>query len=1176
MTNQIPAQIIAEALQDIVNKDIPSFTPNSMEVQKRRYLSKKSDGDIESPDEMFWRVADNLSKAEDKYDGDSLKRRSDFYKLMRSLRFLPNSPTLMNAGRELQQLSACFVLPVEDSLDSIFERVKQTALIHKSGGGTGFAFSRLRPANDTVGSTGGVASGPVSFIRAFDVATDVVKQGGTRRGANMGVLSVSHPDIVQFIESKADGSSLNNFNISVGVDDAFMRAVKQNRTFKLYNPHSSKCVGELDAKEVFDRLTEMAHQTGDPGLIFLDAINRENPNPSLGKIESTNPCFVGSMRLATDKGLLTFDELYVEQTNISVLTDSRVTSFANMILGGNGQVTVQDESRTILREAVPVFKTRSNWPVFKLEMESGLEVIATEDHKFYTPNGIKALHELEDGDEVLIQSGSGVWNTDDTLPPFFPEDKFKARVERGEANLPKKWSRELGELLGWIIGDGWVSSEMPKGRNVPNWTIGLTFGDKEKQELAPKFRALVKEWVGLDGTVVERHNAMSVSYKSALYYFLASLGLKDVNGPEKQVPDAIWSAPKEAVMGFLSALFSADGTIVRSDEHSTCSIRLSSSSKKLLQQVQLLLLNTGIVSRIRMCHEAGQKMMPDSKRQLKAYNVSKQYELLIHSSGRAKFMSEVGFLIDAKQNKALEWMSNHHQQGKHTYTDCVKTIEYQGNEDVYCTTEPETNSLTVNGIVVSNCGEQPLLPYESCNLGSINLAQHTMYEDGVFVVNWAKLQKTVDLSVRFLDNVIDMNAYPIPEIAEMTRKTRRIGLGVMGFADMLVQMGVSYNSQEAVDIGQEVMERIWEYTHIASRNLAQERGSYPAWNTSTYDVEIRNTAPTTIAPTGTISIIAGVSSGIEPLFALAYTRNVMDKTRLIEVHPYFEAIIRHLGMYSEELLNRIAESGSIPADVDVPQWVRDVFVSSHDISHEHHINMQAAFQKWTDNAVSKTINLPHNSTVQDIRDAYWLAYETGCKGITVYRDGSKQEQVLTVGQSNSESAQGNEIVNERKQPRTRSRVVSGRTECIESGHGKLYITINNDDEGNPFEVFGNLGKAGSCNSAMMEAIGRMVTLCLRSGVDTEAIVRQLEGISCCPHWTDGVLVKSVPDAMSKVLAKDIKGGVKEIEKPIIALNEPLKEVKIPKVEGSCPECHTVLSYESGCAVCYNCLWAKCD
>ncbi len=772
-----------------INERSDELTENSLVVLKRRYLSKDREGNVlEDPEGMFRRVANNLSQADLNYGVSEAGRQAtedEFYDVMRRLEFLPNSPTLMNAGRELQQLSACFVLPVGDSLDSIFSKVKETALIHKSGGGTGFSFSRLRPEGDVVGSTGGVASGPVSFINAFDAATDVVKQGGTRRGANMGILNVDHPDILRFIHSKEDGIHLQNFNISVAVTEDFMERVRQDREYDLVNPRTKQVVATLNAREVFQQIVDLAWQTGDPGIVFLDRINRENPNPQLGDIESTNPC-----------------------------------------------------------------------------------------------------------------------------------------------------------------------------------------------------------------------------------------------------------------------------------------------------------------------------------------------------------------------------------------------------------------------------GEQPLLPYESCNLGSINLARMVCYTDDDVSIDWERLSRVCRTAVHLLDNVIDMNEYPIQQIADMSRTTRRIGVGVMGWSDLLMELGMRYDSEEALELAELVMGYIQEESYKSSCELAESRGPFPSWEGSIYNDpnrpdgvrRMRNSAPVTIAPTGTISIIAGASSGIEPLFALSFVRNVMDRTRLVEVNPYFEAVARSEGFYSPELMEQLAETGTLEG-LDVPDWVKDVFRVSQDISPEWHVRMQAAFQTHTDNSVSKTINFPGSATTGDIWEAYMLAYETGCKGITVYRDGSKSEQVLSTGQTGkaeegpADQLAGAEVY---RIPRERPREIHGVTERVRTGHGNMYITVNFDEAHQPFELFSTLGKAGGCDSAQLEAISRLVSLALRSGIDPQAIVDHLRGITCCPAWDEGTLVRSAPDAVALALQRHLQehaNGTNGSSAPVpeAAQLRFTTEAVPPQRDAfqsayRCPDCNGPVEYREGCLSCADsfCGWNKCD
>ncbi len=740
-----------------------NLTENALRVLERRYLKKDKQGQvIEKPEEMFRRVAQAIAKAETIYDpkADIKAEEEEFYQLMFNLEFLPNSPTLMNAGRELGQLSACFVLPVEDSMESIFDAVKNTALIHKSGGGTGFSFSRLRPETARVGSTGGVASGPVSFMRAFDTATDVIKQGGMRRGANMAILNVDHPDIMKFIVAKEDPTAFTNFNFSVAVTSEFMEAVKADADYNLVNPHSKETKTK-NAKEVFDKIVAMAWKTGDPGIVFIDRINEHNPTKHLGDIESTNPC-----------------------------------------------------------------------------------------------------------------------------------------------------------------------------------------------------------------------------------------------------------------------------------------------------------------------------------------------------------------------------------------------------------------------------GEQPLLPYESCNLGSINLVKMLHTTNGTTEIDYTKLAKTVRVAVRFLDNVIDVNKFPLPEIEEMTKKTRKIGLGVMGFADMLIQLGIRYDSQDALDLAEKVMADISREAADASKELAKEREVFPAFKGIDYDVPngigVRNATRTTIAPTGTLSIIASCSSGIEPLFALSYVRNILDGAQLVEVNPYFEQAAKSEGFYSEELMQKLA-NGVHLNDIDgVPDEIKQLFVTAHEINPEWHVRMQAAFQKSTDNAVSKTVNFPQETTQEDIAKVYKMAYELGLKGITIYRDRSREAQPLSTSQVEGKTEEVGIT------PRERAKVTSGITERVTTGCGYIYVTVNSDEQG-ICEVFSTLGKAGGCASAQLEATCRLISLALRSGVDVAKVVRQLRGIRCPSiAWEEGKAVLSCADAIASVLEKHISDDTGDDGNPgSDTVNKPVDYGLTRNIAGQCPDCGGLLAYQEGCFICPACGYTKC-
>ncbi|MDD5765507.1 MAG: vitamin B12-dependent ribonucleotide reductase [Candidatus Marinimicrobia bacterium] len=767
----------------------PLFSENAMQILNRRYLIRDKMGNVlETPDQMLHRIADAIAEADSAYTNRNAvqKTAEKFYRMMLSKDFLPNSPTLMNAGRELGQLSACFVLPIDDSMESIFQTLKDTAMIHKSGGGTGFSFSRIRPKKSVVKSTSGIASGPVSFMKAYNAATEAVKQGGTRRGANMGILRIDHPDILEFINCKLNEHDLINFNISVAVTDDFMEKVRRREQFEVINPVDGTIAGTLNASEVFKLIATNAWKNGDPGILFIDRINKQNPTPKLGDIEATNPC-----------------------------------------------------------------------------------------------------------------------------------------------------------------------------------------------------------------------------------------------------------------------------------------------------------------------------------------------------------------------------------------------------------------------------GEQPLLPNESCNLGSINLSNFIRDDK----IEYDRLGEVVDASVHFLDNVIDVNKYPLKKIETMVKKSRKIGLGVMGFADMLYQLKIPYNSDEALKIADEVMKFIYTHTREASAKLGETRGTFSAWNESIYfpdGPKYRNATSVTIAPTGTISMIVDTSSGIEPVFSLVFTKRVMDGTDFIYANPQFERACQEAGIYSRELMKKIEEKGSVQGIDEIPENIKKVFVTAHDISPEWHVRMQAAFQKWVDAAVSKTCNFPKSSTVQDVIDAYWLAYEAGCKGITIYRDGSREDQVLYVGDKTADDKKSKSapehgyIFDQAIHPRIRPPETRGVTKRIRTGQGTLYITINEDDEG-LCEVFTNIGKAGGPAQVESEAISRLISLALRSGIDARDIIKQLKGIGGPePVWENGSKILSTPDAIAKAMEwhLDEREGKKKTQKAqssfsIYDSESPSETVELslashtqPSGENkkslvNCPVCGATVYHESGCVTCPSCGYSKC-
>jgi ribonucleoside-diphosphate reductase alpha chain len=1175
-----------------------ALTDIALTVLKKRYLIKDDHGRVtETPETMFRRVADTIAAVDARYGAtpDQVRSRSNtFYRLMIEGLFEPNSPTLMNAGRPLGQLSACFVLPVDDDLSSIYETLKHQALVHQSGGGTGFGFSKLRPRNDIVRSTMGVASGPVSFMDVYNHSTEAIKQGGTRRGANMGILRVDHPDILEFVTVKQDLSKVTNFNISVAITDAFMQAVEEDTTYDLINPRTgdlhvvsreglkNPLTGEvlveagqparLRARYVFDLIVRCAHATGEPGLFFIDRANAYNPVPHLGSYEATNPCITGDTRLYTQYGLVQARELYERKIPLKVTVDTRA-------LGGDKGV--------VMRSAVPVFLTAENADVFRVVTEDGYEIRATEWHDFYTTRGKIKLRDLQSGDDLLVQSAEGQWG------------------EEGDYRL--------GMLIGVITGDGYFTSD--RGAVINLW------GDDTA--LAPGFAAHINELV--KGTArgyrreyevspvpVPNRNLTTIR-STRLARILEEYGF--TGATKLRVPEVVWRGSRDCVIGYLRGLFQTDGTVNVSREHHTCSVRLASSSIELLKDVQKLLANFGIFSSVHLRRNAGQRALPDGRGGKKLYDCQADYELLIGGESRSRFMEQIGFLGTAKNEKYEQWAEGRPLRQEQPFTTRVTAIIYEGQEPVYDSTQDDHNTLIFNGLVTGNCGEQPLLAYDVCNLGSINLG--AFVKDGE--VDWDALREVVHQSTRFLDNVIDANHYPLPEIAALSQRIRRIGLGVMGWADMLIRLGIPYNSVEATELGRTVMAFVDEQSKVASERIAAERGTFPEWERSIWgpdatcardtdgvrirpERKLRNCNVTTVAPTGTISIIAGCSSGIEPIFAVAFWRYQAD-ARMLDINPDFVARAQREGWYSEELMARIADSGHIH-HAEVPEAVQRAFVTAHDISPEWHIRMQAAFQEHTDSAISKTCNFPHEATPEDILAAYELAFSLGCKGVTVYRDGSRSNQVLSTGatskpaepqvepQVEPQAAAKQPPAQEAPKPLRPRKVptdgLPSHSYPVETPLGKLRLFVT-ELEGEPFEVFAIIGRAGSDVMAFTEAIGRLLSLALRCGIPVRLLAEQLRGIGGSRSAGFGPdRVRSVPDAIGKLLQDHYVNGERpktngngngngHVAEAALTSYDEIETRTEPLAVGElCPDCqNATLMNEEGCRKCHTCGYAEC-
>jgi len=815
-----------------------------------------------------------------------------------------------------------------------------------------------------------------------------------RRGANMGILRVDHPDILDFIVSKETEGSLNNFNISVALNDKFMNAVEKNKDFDLINPRTGKKDKTVKARAIWNLIITMAWKNGEPGIVFIDTINKANPTPEYGTIESTNPCVTGDTLISSELGLVRMKDLVEKHSDgeIEIAVDNRVPI---QIKNRNGTISLMQYSQqgTSFNKITRAFCTGIK-ETYKLVTKSGYELTCTGDHKVMTNEGWIKVTELDpEKHTVFIQSGQGKFNSNYQLP-FKTINTFVGKNGRVyNLNLPSVWSKKLGQVLGLLVGDGWIRD------GDKNCRVGFTFSEKDK-EILEYIKPIINNWYGSDiDEILRENNVFHLSYHSKWFVdFFKNLGIKVVNSNEKVVPESIFTTPKEAVIGFLQGLFTADGTIGINEKNNVNYIRLTSKSTRLLKGVQLLLLNLGIKSKIynRSRPPKISFHYTNKNGEVSYYKTDgKCYELHIGRECVRRFIDMIGFLLNKNKSKIEKLNSKSFY--KTVFEDkIISLVKSNDKEKVYDLTEPKTLSFISNGLVSLDCGEQPLLPYESCNLGSINLGK--MIEDGK--IDWDKLGHTVRLATRFLDNVIEINKFPLKELDKMNKKTRKIGLGVMGFADMLIELGIPYNSEQGVKIAEKIMKFITDESRKMSEELGKRRGSFEEFKGSVWDKKykhMRNATTTTIAPTGTIGVIAGCSQGCEPLFAISYIRNVQDTigSNLAYINPFFESKAIMAGIYDEELMKKIAMKSTIQNIKEIPESIRKVFVTAHDISPEWHVKMQAAFQKNTDNAVSKTINFSNHATPQDIEKAYWLAYKLKCKGITVYRDGSRKYQILT-------------------------------------------------------------------------------------------------------------------------------------------------------------------------------------
>ncbi len=1103
------------------------MSSNARITFEKRYLIKDEKGNpTESPEDLLHRVAANIAAIETNYGKEEQELKAieeSFYQIMAKAHFMPNSPTLMNAGRELQQLSACFVLPLEDSMGGIFTALKNMALVQKTGGGTGFAFDRLRPSNDIVRSTNGVASGPLSFLKIFDAATEAVKQGGTRRGANMGSLIYNHPNIIDFICCKEKEDEINNFNLSVTVSDEFMRKATgedPNPLYNLINPRTGQFYcdpetdipAQLDAKAVFDLIVQKAWEKGDPGIIFIDQMNKYNPTPHIGSYETTNPCVPGDTYTLTADGPRLVKDLVGKPTTLIVNGKPFYTGEAGFFSTGYKQVLT-------------------------VETREGYSLQATGDHLLLRARR-KTRHQMETewvkakklqpGDEIILNNH---------------------RDYHGWAGL---YGEQEGYLVGLLIGDGTLKEDKAVLSAWPDdGCHGIMDSALAAARLLPH-RSDFRGWQKVSGRGEYRLSLASLK-KIAL-----ALGMRP--GFKAITPYLETATSSAFARGLLKGFFDADGS-VQGTRTKGISVRLSQSNLGNLKAVQRMLARFGITGSIYTNRRpAGFTNLPDGKGGTAVYQTKPQHELVIAKDNLLAFAETINFSDTIKKERLGDALASYcREMYRERFTGTVKSVEPGETVEVFDVQVPGINAFDANGILAHNCGEQPLLPYEACCLGSINLGK---FVDEQASIKWKELGRTVRTAVRFLDNVIDASNYVIPEIAAMHKEgNRKIGLGIMGWHDMLVRLGIAYDSEEAIEIADEVMQFINVEAKKESVALAEERGVFPNFSSSIYDNgnkedRVRNATRTTIAPTGTISILAGASSGIEPYFSIAFIRkNILGGLDLPEVNPLFMEIAQQEGFYSEELIQEIARSGKIAAESEVPRKYKDLFKTAMEIDYSWHVRHQAAFQKHTNNAVSKTINLKQEATIDDVKYAYITAWEAGCKGITIYRDSSRTKQVLNVGDG---------LQDDTLKPTKRPKTLSGHTTSIRTALGNLFVTVNTAD-GNPFELFAQIGKAGSDVVAFTEAIARLISLSLRCGISVDEIVTQLEGIGGARSVGFGPnRIMSVPDAIGQALR-----NLARIEADIDVLNSN-HQLEL------CPDCGTcALIRAEGCLKCEACGFSEC-
>lgn len=964
---------------------------------------------------------------------------------------------------------------------------------------TGLNFSKLRPEGDIVGTTTGAASGPVSFMHLIDAVSDVIKQGGVRRGANMGILEIWHPDIEKFIHAKEKNigtNVLSNFNISVGIWEDFWEALKEGKKYPLINPRTGEVVKEVDPKTLFEELAYMAWAKADPGVIFFDVINRRNvlKKAKGGPIRATNPCVVGDTRILTPEGYLKAEEIFSLAKERGKKEAVAVEGIAEegepyaysveILLPGEEKVEYETVHGKVLAVADPVAVPAYVWKVgrkkvARVKTKEGYEITATLDHKLMTPEGWKEVGKLKEGDKIL-------------LPRFEVEEEF------GSESI----GEDLAFVLGWFIGDGYL--------NVNDKRAWFYFNAEKEEEIAVRIRDILVKHFGIKAELHRYGNQIKLGVRGEAYRWLENI----VKNNEKRIPEIVYRLKPREIAAFLRGLFSADGYVDKD-----MAIRLTSKSRELLREVQDLLLLFGILSKIYEKPYESEFHYTTKNGEERIYRSKGYYELVITNYSRKLFAEKIG--LEGYKMEKLSLKKTKVDQPIVT----VESVEVLGEEIVYDFTVPNYHMYISNGFMSHNCGEEPLYEYESCNLASINLAKFVKYdENGKPYFDWDEYAYVIQKVAKYLDNSIDVNKFPLPEIDYNTKLTRRIGVGMMGLADALFKLGIPYNSEEGFKFMRKVTEYLTFYAYKYSVEAAKKRGTFPLYDKTEYPegklpvegfyhpeiwnlpwdklVEeikkygLRNAMVTTCPPTGSVSMIADTSSGIEPVYALVYKKSV-TVGEFYYVDPVFEEELKKRGLYSEELLKKISDNyGSVQGLEEIPEDMQRVFVTALDIHWLDHIIAQASIQMWLTDSASKTINMINEATVEDVKAAYLIARFLGCKGVTVYRDGSLSVQVYSVE---------GEKKKRRFKPKPSEYAKKILLEIVEKEPWiKNFINVDEILNGKKEQLLFSLRPA---NESKLKVPGREEEV--RPGNIPEEKIRELLGVVYCPvcYEKEGKLVE---------------------------------------------------------------------